>query len=218
MPLMTDSRLDRSSTADASTTSWPCSAPSSTPNSAPTSCRSAWCPSVEVADDGVVTVGIKLTIGGCPLRADIKREVETRVGLHPGVTEVTIAWGEMNAEERQPGDDQGPLERPAERTRHRGAPDLPGAGDRQRQGRRRQELGHGQPRRRARHRPATPSASSTPTSGASPSPVCSASTDRMEAERSTAPTSRRSSPTSAPSATGCSRSCRPASSSTSRRR
>jgi ATP-binding protein involved in chromosome partitioning len=57
-------------------------------------------PDVTVAADGVVDVGIKLTIGGCPLRADIKREVQTRVGLHPGVTDVTITWGEMNAEER----------------------------------------------------------------------------------------------------------------------
>jgi ATP-binding protein involved in chromosome partitioning len=57
-------------------------------------------PGVTVDDDGVVTVGIKLTIGGCPLRADIKREVESRVGLHPGVTDVRIDWGEMNAEER----------------------------------------------------------------------------------------------------------------------
>ena len=57
-------------------------------------------PSVEVEPDGVVTVGVKLTIGGCPLRAEIKKEVETRVGVHPGVTEVKISWGEMNAEER----------------------------------------------------------------------------------------------------------------------
>ena len=57
-------------------------------------------PSVEVAADGLVTVGIKLTIGGCPLRAEIKKEVESRVALHPGVTDVKIAWGEMNAEER----------------------------------------------------------------------------------------------------------------------
>jgi ATP-binding protein involved in chromosome partitioning len=57
-------------------------------------------PGVEVADDGVVTVGVKLTIGGCPLRAEIKREIETRVGLHPGVADVRIDWGEMNAEER----------------------------------------------------------------------------------------------------------------------
>ena len=57
-------------------------------------------PAVSVGDDGVVDVGIKLTIGGCPLRADIKREVQERVGLHPGVTDVTITWGEMTADER----------------------------------------------------------------------------------------------------------------------
>ena len=57
-------------------------------------------PSVSVADDGVVTVGVKLTIGGCPLRAQIKKDVETRVALHPGVTDVRIDWGEMTSEER----------------------------------------------------------------------------------------------------------------------
>ena len=57
-------------------------------------------PDVSVGADGGVVVGIKLTIGGCPLRADIKREVETRVGLHPGVGDVRIEWGEMNADER----------------------------------------------------------------------------------------------------------------------
>ena len=57
-------------------------------------------PGVEVGSDGKVVVGIKLTIGGCPLRADIKREVEERVGLHPGVTDVRIDWGEMTADER----------------------------------------------------------------------------------------------------------------------
>ncbi len=57
-------------------------------------------PSVEVADDGWVTVEIKLTISGCPMRAEIKKEVETRVELHPGVARTKIVWGEMNAEER----------------------------------------------------------------------------------------------------------------------
>lgn len=57
-------------------------------------------PDVSVDDDGKVVVGIKLTIGACPLRADIKREVQDRVGLHPGVTDVRIDWGEMNAQER----------------------------------------------------------------------------------------------------------------------
>jgi ATP-binding protein involved in chromosome partitioning len=57
-------------------------------------------PAVDVADDGVVRVTIKLTIGGCPLRADIKREVEQRVGVHPGVSDVQISWGEMTPDER----------------------------------------------------------------------------------------------------------------------
>ncbi|MEQ8439067.1 MAG: P-loop NTPase [Ilumatobacter fluminis] len=57
-------------------------------------------PDVVVADDGVVTVTIKLTIGGCPLRADIKKDVESRLGLHPGVADVRIEWGEMTPEER----------------------------------------------------------------------------------------------------------------------
>jgi ATP-binding protein involved in chromosome partitioning len=57
-------------------------------------------PGVTVSDDGLVAVTIKLTIGGCPLRADIKREVESRVGVHPGVRDVKISWGEMTPDER----------------------------------------------------------------------------------------------------------------------
>jgi ATP-binding protein involved in chromosome partitioning len=57
-------------------------------------------PRVQVAADGRVTVEIKLTIRGCPLRADIKREVEQRVSVHPGVQAVDIVWGEMDADER----------------------------------------------------------------------------------------------------------------------
>jgi ATP-binding protein involved in chromosome partitioning len=57
-------------------------------------------PAVSVDDAGAVRVTVKLTIGGCPLRADIKREIETRVGVHPGVTDVAIDWGEMTPEER----------------------------------------------------------------------------------------------------------------------
>ncbi len=57
-------------------------------------------PAVEVDDDGAVTVGIKMTIKGCPLRAEIRDEVQDRVGLHPGVTDVKIDWGEMDADER----------------------------------------------------------------------------------------------------------------------
>lgn len=57
-------------------------------------------PSVEVDADGIVTISVKLTIKGCPLRAEIKQEIESRVSLHPGVTDVKISWGEMNDEER----------------------------------------------------------------------------------------------------------------------
>jgi len=57
-------------------------------------------PGVAVAPNGAVTVGVKLTIGGCPLRAQIKKDIETRVAMHPGVTEVNIDWGEMSGDER----------------------------------------------------------------------------------------------------------------------
>ena len=49
---------------------------------------------------GDVTVWVKLTIGGCPLRAQIKKDVESRVALHPQVRNVRIEWGEMNSDER----------------------------------------------------------------------------------------------------------------------
>jgi ATP-binding protein involved in chromosome partitioning len=55
---------------------------------------------VDVSDDGVVTIGVKLTIKGCPLRAQIKNDIESRLETHPGVSKVKIDWGEMNAEER----------------------------------------------------------------------------------------------------------------------
>jgi ATP-binding protein involved in chromosome partitioning len=57
-------------------------------------------PRVAVAPDGHVTVEVKLTIGGCPLRSQIKKDVESRVAVHPGVTGVSIEWGEMTSEER----------------------------------------------------------------------------------------------------------------------
>ncbi len=55
---------------------------------------------VDVSDDGLVTIGVKLTIKGCPLRAQIKNDIESRLETHPGVSKVRIDWGEMNAEER----------------------------------------------------------------------------------------------------------------------
>lgn len=57
-------------------------------------------PAIDVAADGSVTVTVKLTISGCPMRADIQRDVKDRIERHPGVSRVQIVWGEMNAEER----------------------------------------------------------------------------------------------------------------------
>ena len=55
---------------------------------------------VTVSPDGLVSIAMKLTIKGCPLRVQIKKDIESRVLVHPGVTKVTIDWGEMTAEER----------------------------------------------------------------------------------------------------------------------
>ena len=57
-------------------------------------------PSVEITPDGDVAVEIKLTIGGCPLRGQIQKDVRSRVAVHPGVRDVRIQWGEMTPEER----------------------------------------------------------------------------------------------------------------------
>jgi ATP-binding protein involved in chromosome partitioning len=53
-----------------------------------------------ISADGVVAIAMKLTIKGCPLRVQIKKDIESRLETHPGVTKVTIDWGEMTADER----------------------------------------------------------------------------------------------------------------------
>ena len=55
---------------------------------------------VEVSPEGLITIGVKLTIKGCPLRAQIKNDIESRLETHPGVIKIKINWGEMNADER----------------------------------------------------------------------------------------------------------------------
>ena len=56
---------------------------------------------VTVSDEGIVSIGMKLTIRGCPLRVQIRDDIESRLTTHPGVTTVKIDWGEMTPEERQ---------------------------------------------------------------------------------------------------------------------
>jgi ATP-binding protein involved in chromosome partitioning len=55
---------------------------------------------VTIDDDGAVVVTIALTTSGCPLRAQIQRDIRTRVGSAPGVTSVKLEWDEMTPEEK----------------------------------------------------------------------------------------------------------------------
>ncbi|MDP9019839.1 MAG: Mrp/NBP35 family ATP-binding protein [Actinomycetota bacterium] len=54
----------------------------------------------EVGDDGVVTVTVALTTAGCPLRAQIQKDVRSRIESHPAVAKVKINWTEMTQEEK----------------------------------------------------------------------------------------------------------------------
>ncbi len=51
-------------------------------------------------DGGRVTVTVALTTSGCPLRAQIQKDVRTRVAALPGVDEVKLAWDEMTQDEK----------------------------------------------------------------------------------------------------------------------
>ena len=53
-----------------------------------------------VNPDGLVEVTVALTTAGCPLRAQIQREVRSRVGGLPGVEKVKIHWSELTQEEK----------------------------------------------------------------------------------------------------------------------
>ncbi len=55
---------------------------------------------VSPSADGAVTVKVALTIAGCPLRAQIKRDVEARLRALPGVTGVKVEFGEMTQAQR----------------------------------------------------------------------------------------------------------------------
>jgi ATP-binding protein involved in chromosome partitioning len=51
---------------------------------------------IDVDGEGSVRVGVALTTLGCPLRAQIKAEVESKVGGMPGVTDVAVDYTEMS--------------------------------------------------------------------------------------------------------------------------
>jgi ATP-binding protein involved in chromosome partitioning len=56
---------------------------------------------IRIDDQGVVEVEVALTVAGCPLRTQIKSDVETHVGGLPGVRSVTVTTGVMDAEQRK---------------------------------------------------------------------------------------------------------------------
>jgi ATP-binding protein involved in chromosome partitioning len=55
---------------------------------------------IEVAADGHVTVTVTLTISGCPLRVQIREDVESKVRGLPGVSGVSVRFGEMTQAQR----------------------------------------------------------------------------------------------------------------------
>ncbi len=55
---------------------------------------------VDVTDGGFVDVVIALTIAGCPLRVQIRDDAVARIRSLPGVTDVHVSFGELNAEQR----------------------------------------------------------------------------------------------------------------------
>jgi len=55
---------------------------------------------VEVRDDGTVEVEVALTVAGCPLRTQLRQDVERVVGSLPGVAGVGVAVGTMDEAER----------------------------------------------------------------------------------------------------------------------
>ena len=55
---------------------------------------------VTVEADGGVTVHIALTTLGCPLQAEIRREIQSKLDGLPGVTEVKVRWVEMTQEQK----------------------------------------------------------------------------------------------------------------------
>ncbi|MGH3322333.1 MAG: Mrp/NBP35 family ATP-binding protein [Streptosporangiaceae bacterium] len=56
---------------------------------------------IDISRDGVVRVGVWLTIAGCPLRETITRDVSTEVGKVPGVTDVRVELDVMSEEQRK---------------------------------------------------------------------------------------------------------------------
>ena len=57
--------------------------------------------SVAVATNGRVDITVALTTAGCPLRAQLLKDIKLRVGSIPGAADVHVHFGEMTTEEKQ---------------------------------------------------------------------------------------------------------------------
>ncbi|SKA25581.1 ATP-binding protein involved in chromosome partitioning [Marinactinospora thermotolerans DSM 45154] len=57
--------------------------------------------SVEIGDDGVVKVGVFLTVAGCPMRGRIEKDVSEAVAKVPGVSRVAVELDVMSDEQRK---------------------------------------------------------------------------------------------------------------------
>ena len=57
-------------------------------------------PKVTIDDDGLVMVKVALTTLGCPLQAQIRKDVVARVEQLPGVTKVKVKWSELTQDGR----------------------------------------------------------------------------------------------------------------------
>ena len=56
--------------------------------------------SVDIAEDGVVSVEVLLTVAGCPLKDTITADTQREVGSVEGVTGVQVSLGVMNDEQK----------------------------------------------------------------------------------------------------------------------
>ena len=56
---------------------------------------------IEIGGDGAVDVTVALTTAGCPLRAQLMKDVKLRVGSLPGVSDVRVHFGEMTDEQKK---------------------------------------------------------------------------------------------------------------------
>ncbi|HEY3505701.1 MAG TPA: Mrp/NBP35 family ATP-binding protein [Actinocatenispora sp.] len=57
--------------------------------------------SVDITPDGAVTVGLLLTVAGCPLRDTLQRDITEAVGTVAGVSSVHVDFGVMSEQQRR---------------------------------------------------------------------------------------------------------------------